>query len=304
MRIAITGGTGFVGKAIIKRLKELNHEVFVLTRSPQQFVNQRNITYIGWLKEETNPVKELQQIDVMINLAGESINSRWSAKGKNRILQSRLVATEQVCSILKELEQKPKVLINASAIGYYGTSLTDIFTEEAKEPGNDFLATTVQQWEEQAKQATLNGIRTCYCRFGIILDSKEGALPKMALPYKFFVGGTIGTGKQWMSWIHLEDVVNALLFIIEKEEISGPVNFTTPNPVQMKELGQSIAKALHRPHWVPAPGFALKAALGEMSLLVLEGQKVLPEELQKEGYQFQYTHIDQALQQIYNRNST
>lgn len=300
MRIAITGGTGFVGKALIKRLTELEHEVFVLTRSPQQFVNEKNITYIGWLMDGTNPAKELKQIDVMINLAGESINNRWSDKGKKRILQSRLDATKQVRSILDELELKPKLLINASAIGYYGTSLTDTFTEENEEPGSDFLATTVQQWEEQAKQVELNGIRTCLCRFGIILDGKEGALPKMALPYKFFVGGTVGTGIQWMSWIHLDDVVNALLFIIDNEKISGPVNFTAPNPVQMKELGHSIAKALHRPHWMPAPGFALKAVLGEMSLLVLEGQRVLPQKLQHGGYQFQYTDIDQALQQIYN----
>lgn len=299
MRIAITGGTGFVGQALIKNLLELGHEIFVLTRRPHQFEAAERITYVGWLAEGSEPLRELEQIDIVINLAGESINTRWTETGKRKILASRLEATEAVISLLKGLKQKPKALINASAIGYYGTSLTDTFTEETGTAGHDFLAETVRQWEEKAKEATELGIRTCYCRFGIILDKSKGALPPMALPYKFFVGGTVGSGEQWMSWIHIDDVINALLFVIEHHSISGPVNFTSPKPVRMKTLGQTIGRALRRPHWMPAPAFALKMLLGEMSLLVLEGQRVIPENLQKHGYQFQYTQIDEALADIY-----
>ncbi|MDQ0156193.1 TIGR01777 family oxidoreductase [Robertmurraya andreesenii] len=299
MRIAIAGGTGFVGKALTKRLLDLGHELFILTRNPPKN-NVQNLTYVKWLVEGSEPVSQLHQIDIVINLAGESINTRWTETGKNKILTSRLEATEAIISILRRLEQKPKALINASAIGYYGTSFTETFTEETGKSGKDFLATTVRQWEEKASEASMLGIRTCYCRFGIILDKEEGALPRMALPYKLFVGGTVGTGEQWMSWIHIDDVVNALLFIIEHETISGPVNFTSPHPIRMKELGRAVGRALRRPHWIPAPSFALKIALGEMSILVLEGQQVIPEQLQKYGYPFQYTQIDEALKDIYS----
>lgn len=300
MRIAIAGGTGFVGKALTNKLLELGHEIFVLTRDDQNRDNRNNMTYVQWLTDGSDPARRLQHIDVIINLAGESINSgRWTNNRKNRIQKSRLEATDEMISTIKQLEGKPRVLINASAIGYYGTSLTDTFTEKTNEVGKDFLATTVGLWEERASQATEPGIRTVLCRFGIILDKKEGALPRMVLPYKWYAGGTVGSGEQWMSWIHLDDVVDAILFIIENEAISGPVNFTSPYPIRMEELGKAIGKALNRPHWMPAPAFALKIALGEMSLLVLEGQRVLPEKLQKFGYSFQYKQIHEALNRIY-----
>lgn len=300
MRIAIAGGTGFVGRALTNKLLELGHEIFVLTQDDQNRDNRNNMTYVQWLTDGSDPARRLQHIDVIINLAGESINSgRWTNNRKNRIQKSRLEATDKMISTIKQLEGKPRVLINASAIGYYGTSLTDTFTEKTNEVGKDFLATTVGLWEERASQATELGIRTVLCRFGIILDKKEGALPRMVLPYKWYAGGTVGSGEQWMSWIHLDDVVDAILFIIENEAISGPVNFTSPYPIRMEELGKAIGKALNRPHWMPAPAFALKIALGEMSLLVLEGQRVLPEKLQKFGYSFQYKQIHEALNRIY-----
>lgn len=300
MRIAIAGGTGFVGRALTNKLLELGHEIFVLTRDDQNRDNRNNMTYVQWLTDGSDPARRLQHIDVIINLAGESINSgHWTNNRKNRIQKSRLEATDKMISTIKQLEGKPRVLINASAIGYYGTSLTDTFTEKTNEVGKDFLATTVGLWEERASQATELGIRTVLCRFGIILDKKEGALPRMVLPYKWYAGGTVGSGEQWMSWIHLDDVVDAILFIIENEAISGPVNFTSPYPIRMEELGKAIGKALNRPHWMPAPAFALKIALGEMSLLVLEGQRVLPEKLQKFGYSFQYKQIHEALNRIY-----
>lgn len=292
MKIVIAGGTGFVGKALTKRFLELGHEIIILTRKKSH--TGGNPTYLQWLCEDSTPT--IQDIDVMINLAGESLSSgRWTDERKERILSSRIEATEAVLAIMKK--NSPKTFINASAIGYYGTSLTETFTEENKKAGTDFLATTVKHWEEIASQATT---RTVLCRFGIILDKSEGALPRMGLPYKLFAGGTVGSGRQWMSWIHIQDVVEAILFLIDHEEIAGSVNFTAPNPVSMKELGQALGKAMKRPHWMPAPAFALRLALGEMCLLVLEGQRVLPEKLQLAGFQFLFEKVDEALINIYH----
>lgn len=298
MRVAITGGTGFVGKALTKRLLKLGHEIFILTRHPSK--KGEKVTYVQWLVDNSDPSSQLKDIDIMVNLAGESINSgRWTEKRKKRILDSRLEATEEVLSIIKNLETKPKALINASAIGFYGTSLTTTYTETDANPGRDFLATTCKLWEEKALQAENMGVRTVLCRFGIILDKKEGALAKMAIPYHLYVGGPLGKGEQWMSWIHLDDVVEAILFIIGNAEIKGPVNFTAPNPLEMKDFGKVLGSVLHRPHWLPAPAFALQLALGEMSSLVLEGQRVLPEKLLSAGYPFLYNNLEPALRNIY-----
>lgn len=298
MRVAITGGTGFVGKALTKRLLELGHEVFILTRHPSK--KGEKVTYVQWLVDYSDPSSQLKDIDIIVNLAGESINSgRWTENRKKRILDSRLQATEEVLSIIKNLKTKPKALINASAIGFYGTSLTDTYTEKETTSGSDFLAMTCKLWEEKASQAEKLGVRTVLCRFGIILDEKEGALSKMAIPYHLFIGGPIGKGEQWMSWIHLDDVVEAILFSIENTEIRGPVNFTAPSPLKIKKFGKILGSVLHRPHWIPAPAIALQLALGEMSLLVLEGQKVLPEKLLKAGYPFLYKDLEPALRNIY-----
>ena len=300
MRIAIAGGTGFVGKALTDELINNGHKVFILTRRKGTVSPKKNLQFVHWLEDDARPWEELEQIDVLINLAGESINSgRWSEERKRRILQSRLNATEELLRIIKNLHSKPRVFINASAIGFYGTSTQKTFTEEEKDPGNDFLAYTVKEWEHKANEAAGIGIRTAFCRFGIILDKSEGALPKIVFPYKFLAGGKIGSGKQWMSWIHIKDVIRGILFIINNEQISGPVNFTAPNPVTMNEFGKTVGNVLHRPHWLPAPSFALKVLLGEMSLLVLEGQRVLPEKLLDAGFHFEFTELSSALKNIF-----
>ncbi|MEH7345735.1 TIGR01777 family oxidoreductase [Bacillus sp. JJ1532] len=300
MKIALTGGTGFIGGALAKELVKNGHEIFILTRDASIRNNTDKIKYISWLNDGDVPEEKLEGIDGLINLAGESINSgRWTETRKKRILDSRISATREVLRILVHLNKKPKILINASAIGYYGTSPTNTFSEDSSEKGADFLSITVQKWETEAFKAKELGIRTVCCRFGIILDKTDGALPRMALPYKLFAGGKVGSGEQWVSWIHLRDVVNGIIFCMENKNMEGPVNFTAPHPVRMKEFGQILGKTLQRPHWIPAPGFALKSLLGEMSVLVLEGQKVLPEKLASNGYPFLFKHLHKALADIY-----
>jgi uncharacterized protein len=300
MKIAIAGGTGFVGKALVKELVKNKHEVIILTRKEIIKDDNQFPQYVQWLSPNSHPVDFLQDTDVFINLAGESINSgRWTSREKCRILTSRLEAVNELLTIMKNLEYKPKVLINASAIGIYGTSEENVFTEENQCHGNDFLANTVKQWENEAGKASKFGIRTVFCRFGIILDKNEGALPKVAFPYKPFIGGNIGHGRQWMSWIHIEDVISGILFILENEQIQGPVNFTAPHPVSMQEFGRTLASVLHRPHWLPVPSFTLRLLLGEKSMLVLEGQKVLPKKLLDHDFQFNYPNLNKALKNIF-----
>ncbi|MEH7501404.1 TIGR01777 family oxidoreductase [Neobacillus drentensis] len=302
MKIAISGGTGFVGKALADHLLKNNHEVIILSRKLIHTNETDDIRYVQWLSGNSSPIQELQDTDIFINLAGESINSgRWTEKRKAKIVNSRLESVHELLDIINKLDTKPKALINASAIGIYGTSFETIFTEKDNHGfGNDFLSKTVKHWEKEADKASQFGIRTVFCRFGIILDKQEGALPKIAFPYKSFIGGPIGNGRQWMSWIHIEDVVKGISFIIENEQIQGPINFTSPNPVTMTEFGKTLASALHRPHWFPVPSYALRLLLGEMSTLVIDGQKVLPNKLLENGYQFTYSNLNLALENIFS----
>lgn len=240
----------------------------------------------------------LSSIDVVINLAGESINSRWTKKQKESILNSRIQTTKGLIKQLQKLNTKPSTFINASAIGYYGTSETESFTEQHETPGNDFLANTVYSWEQEASKARSLGIRTIYARLGVVLGADGGALPKMLLPYQFYIGGTIGSGNQWLSWIHIDDVVRLIDFIIHKEEVDGPFNITAPLPIRMKEFGETIATIMKKPHWLPVPSFMLHTLLGEMSILVLEGQHVLPTKAIEHGYQYTFPTVDHALQNI------
>lgn len=300
MKIVIAGGSGLVGKALSEFFSNNGDEVLILTRQLPTQSHSSNIRYVQWLTENSHPVASIEGADVLINLAGESINSgRWDEKRKASILKSRLEATSELLQIMNKLTKKPKAFINASAIGYYGTSESATFTEESQSVGEDFLAETVKQWETLALNAEEFGVRTVLCRLGIVLAKNGGALPKMALPYRLFAGGKLGKGSQWVSWIHIEDVARAIFFVIQNELIRGPVNFISPNPVSMNQFGQELSKILHRPHWIPTPEIALKLLLGEMSMLMLEGQKVLPQKLLKHDFSFQYPTLDKALDNIF-----
>ncbi|MGM9925233.1 MAG: TIGR01777 family oxidoreductase [Bacillus sp. (in: firmicutes)] len=299
MKVAIAGGSGFVGKAITKELHAENHDVYILTRNIAGKENSERLAYVQWLNEGDHPEKALEGVDAMINLAGVSLNSgRWTNERKKQIVESRLNATNELNRIAAKLDTKPQVLLNASAVGYYGTSNTGAFTEADVKLPSDFLSETVHQWEQAASKIELQGVRTVYMRFGVILGKDEGALPSMLLPYKLFVGGTVGKGDQWLSWIHIEDVAKAALFCIANPSLQGPVNFTAPEPRTMKEFGKTIASIMHKPHWMPAPAPLMKLALGDMSILVLEGQKVLPAKLIEHGYPFSYPTLEEALQNL------
>ena len=303
MKIAIAGGSGFVGKALAQLCLQKGYEVTVLTRRSESYPSDNDrLSYIQWLTPSSQPETSLEGIDAFINLSGESLNSgRWTKKKKQQIIDSRITATKELVRILSSLEKKPSAVVQASAVGIYGTSKDQTFTEESQEYGSDFLAETVKAWEKEAEALNEMGIRTCLARFGVILEKDGGALPLMALPYKLFAGGRLGSGDQWVSWVHLEDAVRSILYMIYNPKLQGPVNVTAPHPAPMAEFGKTLGTVLKRPHWFPAPSFALRPVLGEKSILILDGQKVMPERLRQAGFTFQYPKLDLALQQIFSK---
>lgn len=297
MKIVIAGGSGFIGQKLTDILTQAGHEIVILSRVNKK--NQKQITYVKWLQHGTHPEIEIQNADVFINLAGVSINDgRWTKEHQKQIYDSRMIATAELIRIMKTLPKKPSVLVNASAIGIYPASESAIYTEKSNEIANDFLAQTVHDWEQKALHIDDEQTRTVCMRFGVVLGKEDGALPLMVLPYKLFAGGTVGSGEQWLSWVHVKDVVRAIQFVIEKENIRGPVNVTSPFPKRMKYFGQTIGSVLHRPHWLPVPSFAMKLALGEKSALVLKGQHVSPDVLTKNGFEFSFPLLESALQDI------
>lgn len=296
MKIAVTGGSGFIGKRLIAHFHKQGHEVMNISRSSTAVVpGARTVTWEQLRTQSAN----VEGLDAIVNLAGESINQRWTAAAKERILESRLLAAQQVAQLVERMEKKPKVVVNASGMSIYGTSETAAFDERSPHNTMDFLSGIVEKWEQAADQ--IIGPRIVKVRVGLVLDGKEGAFPKMALPYKLGVGGPVGSGKQWLSWIHIDDMVRLIDFCIKDETITGPVNGTAPNPVTNKQFGAALAKALHRPNLFPLPAWVMKLVFGELSTLLLEGQKVLPRVLLQHDFRFTYTSVDQALADIVNQ---
>jgi uncharacterized protein len=291
MNFLITGGTGFVGRKLVEKLTSLNHHSYILTRTPENFSNTENTTYISFDNTESLPV-----IKGVINLAGETLYGYWTKSKKDKIKASRIETTQKVIDLMKQMTKKPDVFISGSAVGFYGISDDMIFTEETKQPGNDFLADVVVDWERTAKQAEELSIRTVFTRFGVILGKDGGALPLMSLPTKLYVGGRVGKGEQWTSWVHLADVVDLILFALQHETISGPLNVTAPQPVRNKEFNQILSRTLKRPYWFPTPSPLVRMATGEMSQLVLKGQYVLPNKALENGFEFQFPTLHLALE--------
>lgn len=297
MKIVIAGGTGFVGRALTKLLQEKGHEIIILTRNKSG--RENNIQYVQWLQQNTRPEQLLDDVDAFVNLAGISLNNgRWTKKQKKAIYTSRMEATLEIVRIMEHLTSKPKVLVNASAVGIYPTSTTTIYTEDSTDYATDFLGTTVYDWERHAKRAEKLGVRVALARFGVILGRTSGALPSMLLPYKLHIGGTIGSGEQWLSWVHVEDVARAIYFAITNNVINGPFNVTAPHATRMKDFGITIASVMGKRHWMPVPSVAMRLVLGEQSTLVLEGQHVLPTVLEKHHFTFNFPHLNDALKDL------
>lgn len=302
MKAVIAGGTGFIGKKLTEELISHGYDVYILTRNIENKKAMKPIHYVQWLTEGSRPENELNHADLFINLAGESLSSgRWTEKRKKQILNSRITATREMIRIMKTMDQKPSVFVNASAIGIYPVSENDAFTESTTSAGRGFLSSVVNVWEQEAIEADKLGIRTVLTRFGIVLSAEEGALPGISLPYKLGAGGKIGSGRQWMSWIHIKDAVRAIQFAAETKTIEGPVNITAPHPVRMNDLGKTLAQLLGRPHWLFVPEPVLKLVLGEMSTLIVDGQKVLPNKLLKNSFRFEFPLVRGALADLYER---
>ncbi len=298
MKILMTGGTGFVGTALSRRLITDGHTVTVLTQTKDDTpLKMPNLRYlIGDPNVRGAWQDDVQKADVIINLAGASIFSRWSNERKKILLDSRINTTRHLVEALPE-DASAITLFSTSAVGYYGFC-GDEALDESSPAGNDFLARLALDWEAEALRAKDKGARVVLTRFGIVLGQNGGALGQMIPLFKMFLGGPLGSGRQWFSWVHMADLVEAFVFLASHPEISGAVNLCAPNPVRNRELGQAIGRVLHRPSFLPAPAFMMKLILGEFGSVLLEGQRAIPRRLLEAGFVFQYPQIDTALRQI------
>jgi len=298
MKVLIFGGTGFVGRNLTAELLSNGYQVYVVTRkSLKMAISLENkVKVIEW--DNHSPLASINQLpetDVVINLAGESIgNRRWSKSVKQEILESRIITTEAIVTAINNRIIQPKVLINASAVGYYGDRQDEEITE-SEEAGEDFLAQVCRTWENEAYKVQSDLTRVVTIRIGVVLGS-DGALSRMAMPFKIFLGGSLGKGNQWISWIHIQDLTSMIRFIIEHQELTGPVNATTPYPMRMKEFCEILGEVLNRPSWLPMPELLLRIALGEMAEMLLHGQRVIPKKLLNAGFEFKYPKIRSALE--------
>ena len=298
MKIIVSGSHGLVGKALLKSLAADGHEVFRLVRREANF----GVGEIWWDPSEGRiDAQHLEGCDVVVHLAGESIASgRWNEEKKRAILESRVKSTLLLSETLARLSQPPSVFLSASAIGYYGNRGDELLTEQSA-PGNDFLANVCIEWENATRPAGEKGIRTVHTRFGIILDDQGGALAKMLTPFRMGIGGRVGSGKQWMSWIALDDVVSGLKFLMGETSTRGPVNFVAPNPVTNAEFTKTLGRVLSRATIFPVPEFAARLAFGEMAdALLLSSQRVEPSVLKSKQFRFRWTTLEAALRNILN----
>jgi uncharacterized protein (TIGR01777 family) len=297
MKILITGGLGFVGTQLSIRLLDKNHQVSVVDHSPGPKPHTpKGVRYIfGDTTRAGAWQAEVEKHDAIINLAGASIFRRWSDQTKKLIYDSRILTTQNVVDALPN--ENGALLCSTSAVGYYGFRGDEEIAEEDT-PGDDFLARLCLDWEGEASKATAKGSRVVIPRFGIVLGKTGGALGQMIPAFKAFVGGPLGNGDQWFSWIHMEDLLKGILFILEDKNFNGPVNLCAPNPIRNIDLARTLGKVLSRPSFLKAPSFAVRTMLGEFGDVLLEGQRVLPKKLLDGGFTFRFPDIMEALQEV------
>lgn len=304
MKVAITGATGFVGSRLTAELVKGGHSVIVLTRSPDAarklfpaaaFPNLEIVAYTPTALGDWQYC--LSGCDAVVNLAGAPLaEQRWTDARKREIIESRALGTAKLVEAIAQADPRPQVLVNASAIGYYGFSETETFTE-SDPPGDDFLAEVCQQWEAAAQAVTAHGVRLVILRLGIVLGN-GGAIAKMIPAFRLFAGGPIGSGQQWFSWIHREDVVRLIMTSLQNSGLQGVYNATAPNPLRMAGFCEILGQTMARPSWLPVPKFALEALLGDGAVVVLEGQRVVPQALASIGFEFQYPQAQGAIEEV------
>ena len=297
MKFFITGGTGFVGTSLSKQLAQMGHEISILTRSAKpRSGSDPAVTFVQGDPNAPGPWMEmLTAHDVVINLAGASVNLRWTEENKKIIRNSRVLTTQHIVEALAAApNRQTKLLLSTSAIGYFGDR-GDAELTDTSPPGQDFLGQLAQEWEAAALKAQDLGVRVAITRFGVVLGRGGGFLEKLVPVFKTYLGGPVGSGRQWFSWIDQSDQIRAFLFVLDNPNLQGPINFTAPQPVRNAELAKALGQVLNRPSWVPTPAFMVKMVLGEFAQVVLGGQKVLPEKLLAAGFTFEYPTIEAAL---------
>jgi uncharacterized protein (TIGR01777 family) len=298
MNVLITGGTGLIGSALTQSLLADGHKVWILSRSQGRVPGAQSIpwdgrTSFGWLDL-------FSEMDAVVNLAGATIGSwPWTAAKKQAILDSRVWAGRAILEACEKAARSPDVIIQASGIGYYGPRATELLDEDSP-AGNDFLSNVAVAWESSTRLIDTMGVRRCIIRTALVLDHRRGVLPLMALPVKLFAGGPLGSGKQGISWIHIDDQVRAIRFLIENDKARGVFNLTSPNPVSNADFMRKLAASLNRPCWLPAPAFAMRLLLGEMSTLLLDGQYAIPQRLVNLGFSFNFETLGDALTDLHD----
>lgn len=299
MKIILAGGAGFIGRAMARAWAE-QHQVIVLTRDVERARQQlpESVACVRWDGQTPGEwVEALEGADALVNLAGESVAQRWTPAVKERLRQSRLQPTRLLIEAIAQLRQPPATMLQASAIGFYDQNPA-LELDESSPPGAGFLAELCGEWEAAARPAETLGVRLCWMRIGIVLGKGGGALEKMLPAFRLGLGGPIGSGRQWLSWIHIDDVANAAHFLLERTHLSGAFNFTAPNPVTMNEFARALGRVLRRPAWLRVPAFVLRVMLSEMAESLLQGSRALPQRLLDAGYTFRYPELENALRAV------
>lgn len=297
MKIFITGGSGFIGTNLTLFLLDHGYRIIATgTSAAPPSISHQNYRYIT--ADTTNPgawQDELEDIDAAVNLAGRNIFKPWSDSYKKQIYDSRILTTRNLVEALPD--NREVILCTTSAAGYYGDRGDEVLLEDAS-PGDDFLAKVSQDWEKEAFEAATKGARVAAMRFSVVLGKNGGALAKMLPAFKFFIGGPLGSGRQWFPWIHLDDLMAAVVFILKNQDLNGPVNFCAPGAVSHHDFAKALGNALSRPSFMKAPGFMIRLIMGELGAALLSSQRVLPDKLLKHGFEFQYPDIKQALRNL------